>query len=421
MAFLRSLSAGVTGLRNHTMMMDVIGNNVANINTIGFKGSRITFGEMFAQTLRGSASGTATNGGTNPMQIGLGASVLSIDTVFKQGGIELTGGEGDLAISGNGFFVVNKGGKPFYTRIGAFSVDDQGRLTQGGAILQGKVADQLGNVSSGTKLQDLKIDLDRKSPAKATSIAKFSGNLDPDAKIGDTTDSSVTIYDSQGNAMSLNLTFTKTATDNSWTWQATVPPPTTATIPSGGSGTVTFDTLGALSGMTFDDGSTTLGIATGKGTDDLAIELNFGIAGEYKGITQNSGTMSVTSREQNGYAAGEMTEWKIDPSGKINATFKNGQTITLGQVMLAEFNNPNGLSRSGDGLFDVSANSGIPVIIEAGGSSRSSIASGALEQSNVDLPEEFTKMIVAQRGFQSNARVITTSDEILNEIVNLKR
>ncbi len=420
MAFLRSLSAGVTGLRNHTMMMDVIGNNVANINTIGFKGSRITFGEMFAQTLRGASSGSGSNGGTNPMQIGLGASVLSIDTIFKQGGIEMTGGEGDLAISGGGFFVVNKGGKPYYTRIGAFSVDDQGRLTQGGAILQGKIADQNGVISSGTRLQDLKIDLDRKSPAKATSLAKFSGNLKTDAKIGDSTDSTVTVYDSQGNPISLGIKYTKTA-DNTWSWSASVPTPAGATISGGGTGTVTFNTNGSLAGMTFDGGATKLGIATGLGTDDLSVDLNFGTVGEFKGITQNSGTMSVAAREQDGYAAGEMTEWKIDTSGFINATFKNGQTIKLGQVMLAEFNNPNGLSRSGDGLFDVSANSGIPVLVDAGGSSRSAIASGCLEQSNVDLPEEFTKMIVAQRGFQSNARVITTSDEILNEIVNLKR
>ncbi len=420
MAFLRSLSAGVTGLRNHTMMMDVIGNNVANINTIGFKGSRITFGEMFSQTLRGASSGTASNGGTNPLQIGLGASVLSIDTIFKQGGIEMTGGEGDLAIAGNGFFVVNKGGKPCYTRIGAFTVDDQGRLTQNGAILQGKIADQLGNISSGTKLQDLKIDLDRKSPAKATTLAKFSGNLDPNMKIGDSTDSTVTIYDSQGNALSLAVNFKKDAVANTWNWTASVPTPVGTTINSGGSGTITFDDKGAFVGMTYDTG-TELNLSTGLGTADIAAELNFGTAGEYKGVTQNSGTTSVSAREQNGYAAGEMTEWKINSSGFINATFKNGQSINLGQVMLAEFNNPNGLSRSGDGLFDVSANSGIPVIVEAGGASRSTIAAGALEQSNVDLPEEFTKMIVAQRGFQSNARVITTSDEILSEIVNLKR
>jgi flagellar hook protein FlgE len=200
-----------------------------------------------------------------------------------------------------------------------------------------------------------------------------------------------------------------------------VPTPAGTTINSGGSGTVSFNDKGAFTGMTYDTGTALICLSTGLGTTDLAVALNFGTSGEYKGITQNSGTTSVSAREQDGYAAGEMTEWKIDTSGFINATFKNGQTIRLGQVMLAEFNNPNGLSRSGDGLFDVSANSGIPVIVDAGGSSRSSIASGALEQSNVDLPEEFTKMIVAQRGFQSNARVITTSDEILSEIVNLKR
>jgi len=421
MAFLRSLSAGVTGLRNNTLLMDVIGNNVANINTIGFKGSRITFSEMFAQTLRGASSGTALSGGTNPVQIGLGSSVNSLDTIFKQGGIEGTGKESDLAIQGTGFFIVNKGGKQFYTRIGTFERDSQGRLVLPGtgAILQGKLADQNGIVPSGTNLEDLKIDLDRKSPAKATTLAKFSGNLDASAATGATTNSTVTVYDSQGNPISLSLTFTKTATPNQWTWTANVPAP--ATVNAGGSGTVDFDTDGSFLQLTYNGGATQLAISTGVGTDDLAIDLNFGTAGQFTGVTQNRGTTAVASREQDGYAAGELSSWDIDQNGFVNATFSNGQVLRLGQLMLAEFNNPSGLVKSGDGMFDVSSNSGIPVVITAGGASRSSIAAGALEQSNVDLPEEFTKMIVAQRGFQSNARVITTSDEILNEVVNLKR
>ncbi|MBP9211484.1 MAG: flagellar hook protein FlgE [Bacteroidetes bacterium] len=418
MAFLRSLSAGVTGLRNHTLMMDVIGNNVANINTIGFKASRITFGEMFAQTLRGASGSTATTGGMNPLQIGLGASVLSVDMLFKQGGIEMTGKDSDLAVSGSGLFVVNKGGKNFYTRIGAFEKDASGNLVQNGAILQGKLADQFGNILSGTNLENLRIDADRKSPAKATTLAEFSGNLDPSAAAGTTSDSTVTVYDTQGNPISLSLRFTKQAAANEWTWTATVPPPATAT--AGSSGTISFNDNGSFKAMTYDT-DTALKFTTGTGTLDMVIDLQFGKPGEFRGITQNKGSMAVSSRSQDGYTAGELSKWDIDSNGFINATFSNGQSIVLGQVMLAEFNNPNGLSRTGDGLFDVSANSGIPVILSAGEGSRSAIVAGSLEQSNVDLPEEFTKMIVAQRGFQSNARVITTSDEILNEVVNLKR
>lgn len=420
MAFLRSLSAGVTGLRNHTLMMDVIGNNVANINTIGFKASRITFGEMFAQTLRGASAGSATSGGTNPLQVGLGASVLSVDMLFKQGGIEMTGLDKDLAISGDGFFVVNKQGKNYYTRIGSFQTDKSGYLVQNGAVLQGKMADQFGNILSGTNLENLRIDSDRKSPAKATTLAEFSGNLQSSVAVGTTTDSTATIYDSQGNPLNLSIRFTKTG-ENAWSWSANVDDPPGVTIPSGGSGTLTFNNNGSLNTMTYNGGATALKVTTGLGTQDLSVNLGFGKTGEFRGITQNDGSMAVSNRSQDGFAAGVLSKWDIDQNGFINATFTNGQTVKLGQVMLAEFNNPSGLSRNGDGLFDVSANSGVPSVVTTGEGARSSIISGALEQSNVDLPEEFTKMIVAQRGFQSNARVITTSDEILNEVVNLKR
>ncbi|MFA6542366.1 MAG: flagellar hook protein FlgE [Bacteroidota bacterium] len=421
MSFLRSLSAGVTGLRNHTLMMDVIGNNVANINTIGFKGSRITFSDMFSQTLRGASSGTDFSGGTNPMQIGLGASVNSLDTMFTQGGIELSGRGSDLAIQGTGFFVVNKNGKQLYTRVGTFERDANGKLVLpgNGGILQGKLADALGNIPSGNTLEDLKIDLDRKSPAKATTLAKFSGNLDASAATGDTTSATVGIYDSQGNPISLSLNFTKSANPNEWTWTVNAPSP--STITGGGTGTVTFNPDGSLNQFSYDGGATALGITTGLGTDNLSIDLNVGTANEFSGITQNKGTMMVSAKDQNGYAAGELSTWDVDQNGFVNASFSNGQVIRLGQVLLAEFSNPGGLMKSGESMYDVSANSGEPVVITAGGESRSAIAAGALEQSNVDLPEEFTKMIVAQRGFQSNARVITTSDEILNEVVNLKR
>lgn len=420
MAFLRSLSAGVTGLRNHTLMMDVIGNNVANINTIGFKGSRITFSEMFAQSLRGASGGTDVSGGTNPIQIGLGSKINSLDTNFTQGGIETTGKDSDLAIQGTGFFIVNAGGKPYFTRIGTFERDGSGRLVLPGtgAVLQGKMADALGNIPGGTKLEDLKINLDKKSPAKATTLAKFSGNLKTDAAVGDTANSTVTVYDSQGNPISLSVVYTKTAS-NQWSWSVDVPSP--ATINSGGTGTLTFNADGTLNTMAYGGGATNLAISTNAGTSDLAITLNFGEPNETNGISQNNRPMNVTAREQDGYTAGELSSWNIDQNGFINATFSNGQSLRLGQVMLAEFNNPSGLTKAGDGLFDVSSNSGIPVTVSAGGTSRSLIAAGSIEQSNVDLPDEFTKMIVAQRGFQSNARVITTSDEILNEVVNLKR
>ena len=183
MAFLKSLSAGVTGLQNFTTMMDIIGNNVANINTIGFKGSRVNFGELFSQTLRGATQSNANSGGTNPVQVGLGASIMSIDTNFKQGVIEATGNDSDLAIEGSGLFVVKRGSKSFYTRVGAFERDANGTLVMKGtgAIVQGRLANAQGTIPAGASPQDILIDVTRKSAPLATGIVKMSGNLDASA------------------------------------------------------------------------------------------------------------------------------------------------------------------------------------------------------------------------------------------------
>jgi flagellar hook protein FlgE len=421
MAFLRSLFSGVSGLRNHQVMMDVIGNNIANINTVGFKGSRVTFSEMFAQTLRGATKPSAENGGSNPMQVGLGMKVNTADTVFSQGNIETTGVSTDLAIQGNGFFIVKKGGQTLYTRVGTFQLDSSGTLVNSGngAILQGKLADAAGNVPTGTTLEDIKIALDMKAPAHATSLVKLSGNLNSAAATGDTSSASVTIFDSMGNQQTLTVEFTKAAGTNQWTWTASAPSP--STITSGGSGTISFNDDGSLATFAYNGGATALAINPNNGAANLSIDLNVGTPGIFTGITQTEGSSSITPREQNGYGSGDLSNISIDQNGGIQGTFSNGTVITLGQIMVAEFNNPSGLLREGDTMYNISDNSGIAAILTPGVSSQSKIFSGSLEQSNVDLADEFTKMITAQRGFQANAKVITTSDEFLNEVVNLKR
>jgi len=430
MSFLRSLFAGVSGLRSHQVMMDVLGNNIANVNTIGFKAGRITFGELFAQTLRSATQpSVGLNGGTNPMQVGLGTSINSLDTLFGQGGIENTGQRTDLAIQGTGFFVVKKNGQHFYTRVGTFVFDANGFLVNpgNGAILQGKLADSQGNIPPGTALQDIKIALDSRSPANPTSTVRFGGNLDAAAVAGDTASGSVTIFDSLGNKHNLIITYTKGANPNEWTWAATMATPTTATFTGGNTGTITFNPDGTLNSFTYAGGASGIGINPGNGANNLTVSLNVGTPttppapGNFAGITQTQGTSSIVPREQDGYGSGELSEVFIDATGKITGAYSNGKKLDLAQIMLAEFNNPSGLTRVGDNLYDISGNSGIAGIIGAGGSSKSTIVGGALEQSNVDLSEEFTRMILAQRGFQANARVITTSDEFLQEVVNLKR
>ncbi len=230
MSFLRSLFSGVSGLQNQQTMMDVIGNNIANINTVGFKSSRADFSETFSQTLRNATQPTTDNGGTNPLQVGLGMSTSSIDTLFTQGSLETTGNATDLAIQGNSFFAVKKNGQTLYTRAGGFTFDSTGTLVSSGdgAIVQGKLADANGTLPTGTQLQNIKIALDQKSPAKATtevdltgnlnsgatvgSIA-LSGNIDPTTAVGDTITQTFAAKDDYGTSHTITATLTKTAAD----------------------------------------------------------------------------------------------------------------------------------------------------------------------------------------------------------------
>jgi flagellar hook protein FlgE len=426
MAFLRSLFSGVSALRNHQTMMDVIGNNIANVNTAGFKASRASFSELYSQTIQNASRPSATNGGTNAMQVGLGMSVSSLDAVFNQGSIERTGGDLDLAVFGPGFFVVKSNGQNMYTRDGQFKWDADGRIVTGsGAILQGKLADASGVVPSGTALEDIQIDAGIKSPAKATTEVKFAGNLNSSDAVynagppatGGYVESTVDVYDSLGNKISVALTFTKTAADT-WTWTADVPATaTTPAVPNIGTGTLTY----GPSGMLTAGGTTPITFTPPTGASDLAVDFNFGTVGEFTGVTgAKLGSSSIVKMStQDGYSAGTLLSVAFDEKGFINGTFSNGTIQKLAQVMLAEFANPSGLTRTGDNAFALSANSGSEVLTNPGDAS--TLSAGAVEQSNVDLADEFTKMITAQRGFQASARVISTSDEFLQEVVNLKR
>ena len=430
MAFMKALFAGVSALRNHQTMMDVIGNNISNINTIGFKSGRATFAEMYAQTIQGATRPTDTYGGSNPMQVGLGMSISTVDTMFNQGSIESTGNAFDMAISGSSFFVVNQGGQTLYTRAGNFGIDAEGKVVSGssGAVLQGKLADANGVIPSGNALQDIIINQDVKSPAKATTFIKYSGNLDASAAIysagppetGGKTTSMISAYDSLGVRVPVTLTFTKTGT-NTWDWSATVPDPAPATTSSPvGSGTIVFNTDGTLQSAL----PPPLTITPTSGADPLSISLDFGTPsatapGVFSGITQTSLKSGVSVRETDGYTSGTLLTVSVDKTGRIEGTFSNSTRQNLAQIMLADFNNPGGLLRNGENTYDISGNSGTPAILEAGEASQ--IFSNSLEQSNVDLADEFTKMITAQRGFQASARIITTSDEFLQEVVNLKR
>jgi flagellar hook protein FlgE len=688
---MRALFAGVSGLRNHLTRMDVIGNNIANVNTVAFKSSRVTFKEAFAQLLQGASRPPGDQGGINPIQVGLGMSIGSVDQNFTQGNLETTGQSTDLAIQGDGFFVCSDGRRRYFTRSGNFQLDADGRLVapQNGFIVQGRTADAQGTLSSGATVGDILLPFGQKSPAKASSEISFAGNLDSralplgtilqtqgmvfaierstsgsnvnglyangyaDAQIlgmtagsttvtisdgttertftyvaadtgpsdlafhsmqdlvneinsayatmtatlnatgaitvhndsagaitvdlgstnstlamalsaangaliaaatstatdqfshvaqatdlltdlrngfgtslgltaadsilidgneggtaatqgtlavagastyrdfltainstfglsnseravvspstgalvinGDggtvnaltavnvrvsggartnfdaifdsrpgnytplqaATDSthtaSISVYDAMGNDHTISMTFTKDPTAlNRWTWQATVPEP--AVVTGGDTGAVTFDSLGRLETFTYDGGNTSFQFDPNTGASSpVDMRFNSGAIGGITGLSQFASASTAVASGQDGYPMGNLQDISIDSTGVITGFFTNGVSQTLAQISLASFNNPTGLLRRGDNMYATSGNSGEPVLGFAGTSNQSSITSGALESSNVDLAAEFTNMIIAQRGFQANSRVITTSDEMLQELVNLKR
>ena len=678
---MRSLFAGVSGLRNHQVRMDVIGNNIANVNTIGYKAQRVTFADALALTLRGAVMPTERIGGSNPMQVGLGMSVNTIDTILNQGSLQATGQQTDLAINGDGFFVLSDGQKYFYTRAGSFQFDAEGRLVDpaNGLVVQGRMANSRGEISSTSAIDDIRLPFGQRVPARATTKISFTGNLDASAKplgtitktgpflaveeeadgtdiaelyargdtnsfltgmvsgvttvtvsdgtnektytyvsndsgvgnreftslkdlideinsdfagsmqlsmtsdgaiqvqdlsnsahtvtfdsnsaalqsalgaangtidasagkttltdqfnhranrdeeltklrnsvgeplalqVGDeitisgivggeektasltvaadttfgdladaietafgitnsdgveiddkgslvingdpgeenaiesvavrvsgntafntasvfnefqkakdvTHSASITVYDELGKEHVVTLTFTKTAIENQWRWEASLAGD--EIISSGGSGTINFNSDGSLNSFLYDNGMTALTFDPNDGASFVEIAFDTGDIGGFNGITQFASPSTAVASTQDGYPNGDLTTINIDETGKITGIFSNGVTQTLAQIALAIFNNPAGLIRAGENKFQVSANSGNPVMGLAGESIQAKIVPGHLEMSNVDLAQEFTDMIVAQRGFQANARVITTTDDLLNELVNLKR
>jgi len=407
---MRSMFAGVSGLRSHQTMMDVVGNNIANVNTAGFKSAQITFGEAMAQTLQGPAGAGLESGGTNPLQIGLGVRVASIDGVFTQGAIQITGRPTDIAIQGDGFFILEDGSGREYTRAGTFRWDESGNLVApGGQLVQGWLADDVGDLQTQTAIQGITLPLSQVIEPVETSVVQIGGNISADAAIGDIHTTSIVVYDSLGEPQELLVEFEKTAA-NTWGITATM----NGTNLTLSSGSVTFDSDGNLTSA----GSISVGGYTPPGASPLNLSLSLNSKSP---LVQFGGTWSAESIDQNGNAIGFLTDFAIASNGTISGQFSNGETKVLAMIATATFNNPSGLIRAGETRFAASVNSGQPLIGGPGDGNRGMLASGALEMSNVDLAQEFTNLIIAQRGFQANSRVITASDEVLADLVNLKR
>jgi flagellar hook protein FlgE len=653
-----SLFAGVSGLRNNLVKMNVIGNNIANVNTIGFKAGRVTFREALVQTYKAAGRPSSVSGGTNPIQLGLGMQVSTIDNLFQQGGLETTGQITDLAIQGAGFFVLSDGSGRYYTRAGSFGFDANSTLVDPatGMFVQGKMADAQGNIPSSATVGNIVLPFGQQDPAQATTqialgnnlnsvasestatllsagttgittvtgtaingaggthtlaitgnqatnstftganvatdiagnpVGALSGNMtlgnlgvtdfsgftlsrdngsNSDMVLGLTADStindlinainqlsgisaqlvggeiqltrdragagvdyniessassvatdpitsavtgnivgvifgvadggtfvanngtdhtfvctdtfvpsvgvaqapqnldivvdeitglasgigglggggveisslsglssgtatittedtthsaSVTVYDSLGGKHALTLKFIKTLNPNDWVWVASFGG--IESITGGGRGTVQFSSDGSLQSFNYDGGATSLTYNPNNGAAAGDITIDAGTMGRYNGLTGFAAPQTASVLKQNGYGLGILDKVSIDKSGSIIGLFTNGISRVLAQIVLADFNNQGGLLKAGRSLFQASANSGDPVEGIAGQTVSGEISSGALEASSVDIATEFTGMITAQRGFQANARIITTSDDMLDELVNLKR
>ena len=541
---MRSLYAGVSGLRNHQTKMDVIGNNIANVNTVGFKGSRVTFQDVLSQTVKGASAGNGNRGGTNPMQVGLGMGVASIDTLFTDGSFQPTGKPTDLAIQGQGFFIVTDGTNQFYTRAGNFDFDNEGNyLIPGtGYKVAGWVADDSGIINTNGPVTGIQIPVGVTMAAKVSTLTTSTGNLSADAKPGTTAQASSEIYDSLGIVHKLNTTYYKIDnttwlskstvtggsisadsqwqqitfnTDGSFKEAVTINQPTTTSttldIPNlkmdktpNAEHTVNhtvFDTDGnphsvamtfttnatgdgwsykisesgvknpvvvegtmawngatsvydgitdpinvsvggtnyafnigaqddpAIAPATFnaalDATAPTYTVKTPVALDNYAITPTTGatamsIQSSTNALTSYAGESTV-QMTKDGYGAGTLESKYIDTTGVIVGTFTNGQTKNLGQVALSIFNNPAGLTKVGDNMYAKSTNSGDEKIGTTGSGGRGTLNPGSLEMANVDLAEEFSNMIITQRGFQANSKIITTTDQMLEELANLKR
>jgi len=434
MAIFGALGTARSGLVATGAALSVIGNNIANVNTVGFKGSRTEFADLLS----------AQGGGGSAGKIGLGTRIGNISASFTQGNIESTGRPTDLAIEGNGFFVIGTGDGNVFTRAGNFSLDSTGKLvTFQGLPVQGFALNDLGTAAgapgditvTGASSQPLATtSIELKSNLRADSPLINGGAFDPtsfdSAYATSNFTTSIKVFDSLGDQHTVNLFFTRTG-DNAWSYnvgvdQGEISGGTPGNLDIIGSGTLTFNPDGSLNAATDPaTASVTFGAANPQ-----TITLSFGTPnpdpvanpGEgIDGITQFAGPSAVGFQSQNGFGAGQLLSLEFSEAGIVTGIFDNGQTRPLFQLAIANFIAPDGLTALGNGMFRESVDSGSPAIGTPQSGGLGTIVAGAVELSNVAIAQEFIDLISTQRSFQANARVITSSDTLLNDLINIVR
>jgi flagellar hook protein FlgE len=431
---LAAMNSGVSGLKAESDALGVVGDNIANVNTVGFKSQRAVFEDVLGHSILAGTSGGLP---------GSGVRVGTIQQMFTQGSLQNTGVSTDIALNGDGFFVV-KGSvdgvtSNFYTRSGEFNIDKDGNLANTDGLKvqgyqsngDGTFAASISNVTAPTAAL----------PAKATKSMTITANLDSTATVANppvafsVTDpantsnfsTTMSIYDSLGNAHTANVYFDKTA-DNTYDYHVLVPTaditPGTAGNTEIGTGTLAFTTNGALNTVT-----PTLAVSASfaGATAAQAITLNFGTPISTPGGTGLDGTTqfgspaNVSSQAQDGYASGDFSGVSVDGQGIVTGLYTNGQKVAMSQLAVAKFRSNDGLGRAGQNLWIDTRESGTAALGTAGSGGRGATTGGALESSNVDLAEEFVSMIQHQRSFSANSKTITTADEMLQELINIKR
>ena len=428
-----SMYSAVSGLKSQQTKLNVIGNNIANINTVGYKSQKVGFSDLLSQNISGASGASGNMGGTNAKQIGLGSQVSSIEMVMNPGSSQYTGSDTDVALGGEGFFIVQgtTATDYRYTRAGNFGVDTAGNLVVNGMKVCGYGAKDgvIDSSQTGINLFDNgKYSL----KSKTTANASLAGNLDNSkstAQAPTTITNTLTVYDVKGTAHETTITFKNVVTPGAlptdpgtptsdWTVTvATSDGADTTVVTDPDPMTVTFDSDGKIDPLTnaFKLSFTALkGGATAPQT--VAIDLT-----SVNGYATATGTSSVKVDNIDGYAAGDLTDFSIGADGVITGSYSNGQKKSVGQLVVATFNNSAGLEKIGDNLYDRTMNSGEPAPETPGSGQAAKLTTGALEMSNVDLANEFSEMMITQRAYQANSKIITTSDTLMETLINMSR
>jgi flagellar hook protein FlgE len=414
-----SFAIPLSGLEASSDALNVIANNLANLNTDGFKNQTINFGDIFAEL-----SGTSGNG--DPIQIGGGVQVENTVSNFSNGSVDSTGIAANMALQGNGFFVVSSNGQTSYTRDGDFSLNSSGQIVDSsGGLVMGFPANASGQIQAGGALAPISVNSASSIPAQATTSFSTTTNLQADSPAGTTFSTPLAVTDSLGETQTLTITYTAGATPGTWNYSITLPASATgATAPTTlSTGTMTFNSSGILQGTTPPEtagsiaGIKITGLADGAAPMNLTWNLNSATGTPV--ITQQNSASATTATDVNGYGSGTLIGFTVLPNGTVEGQFSNNQTLALGQVAVADFANPEGLTQSSNGNFQATVASGAAVVGQAGVGGNGTITGDAVEESNVDLSSEFSNMIVAQQSYEANAKALTTLDQVSQATIQL--